>query len=138
MTTFTLSSTRYGLFEVTPDSPLQAGDGGEMILRLFVLNGDSEKSREAATSLLEVAEKLPLKKLFTVIVAKPRADVKATVGTDEADVVLKLSVTGSQMIARAKAILALRDSDVKPETIKASSKTGTRKMGSGLASGLVK
>ena len=145
MSTFTLSSTKYGLFEVTPDSPIKADEGGELALRLFILNADSEKAVNASTSLIEAVAKLApaakkafLLKVVIVIVAKPKADIKATIATDKADVKLRLTVTGEKMLERAKAIIALRTSDVKPETLQAASKTGTRKMGEGLAAGLMR
>ena len=135
---YTLSETKYGLFAVLPDSPTTADAGGELVLRLFVLNADSEKARQAADSLLAVADKIALKKIVVVVVGKPKADIQAVSPTAESDVILKLSVSGSQIIARAKAIIALKDSDVKPEILKPASKSGSRKQGNGLAAGLIK
>jgi len=135
---YTLSSTKYGLFEVLPDSPVTAEAGGELVLRLFVLNADSQKATSAATSLLAVADKLALKKVVTVLVGKPKANIKAVSATAESDVILKVTVTGSQIIARAKAIISLRDSDIKPEAVKQGTKAASRKQGTGLVSGLVK
>jgi hypothetical protein len=133
---FTLSATRYSLFEVMPDSPIKGNAGGELVLRLLTNNADSKKAFEAATQFLAVADKITVKKL-TVIVGKPKADIEATQPSNKPVMILSYTVTKAELTRRSKAIVELHDSDIKPEVLLDDSKAGGRKMGRGLVAGLI-
>ena len=134
---FTVSERRYALFGVMSASILPKDAGGELVKRLLTNNADSKKALQAANELLADISKIPAGKKLDVTVGKPLADITAVEGTDEADTILRYVCTVKQLERRARAIVELFDSDIKPITVKPASKTGNRKQAGGLAAGLI-
>ena len=143
---FTLSETKYALFAVLPSSVTPKESGAELVKRLLTNNADSQKALSASKDLLGEVAKIPKAKLpeflatmLDVTVAKPLGNIHAVEGTSESDVVYRYTPTIKQLVRRATAIVELfaSETDVLPEVVKPGSKTGGRKQGGSLASGLV-
>lgn len=120
---FSGSDTKYGLWVpngVTRDGqPLEGLDS--ILVQMFVLNGDSEKAREDAAAVMAIEGQIARKANFVFQAAK--AD-----GTRH-----EYSVTGEQVIARAKAILSIGSTEVAPKILAVGTKaSSTRKTATGV------
>lgn len=137
---FTLTATRYALFEVLKASPMEAAKGGEIAMRLLTNKGDSIKAEAAARELLTVEKDL-LKKWadtpLTLQVGKPLAEDGAEVPSDIVSTAYEYHFTIKQLIVRAKAIIQLREAAITPKVLREGAKSASRKQGKGLAAGLL-
>lgn len=127
---FTLSATRYGLFEVMHDSPLVDVKGGNECMNLLTNEADSMKAESAARRVV-AQEKALLerygKKSLVLKVAKPHQNKPATQPTDIVNVAYQYTFTMPQLIARAKAIIAMRESKIDPEVLREGDAKATRR-----------
>jgi hypothetical protein len=133
--TFTTSDIKSGLWHAhscTKNGKLNGS--GELMLRMFVLNGDADKSLEAAKELQAVGDKLDDKAQFVLVAAKPVKDDAGVL--QEIAQVIRHTRTGAELKARAAAVIALAATEREPEVIFKSEKvrqvTGRKSLAAGL------
>lgn len=110
---FTASEIKSGLWRaISCQKNGQDSSGGDILLGLFVLNGDAAKAVEVAEWVTAHAEQIKNTSAYTLVAAKPIMDEKG----EHQELARKISVqvTGSEMKARATAILALHNTEKEP------------------------
>lgn len=134
---FNGSQIKYGLWKPVECSKNgEDNSSGELLLRLFILNGDAGKSLEAANAALALGDQLDLTGKFTLIAAKPIVDEKGE--KQELAQKVRLTVTGAEVRARAAAIVALAETERETEVLYQAPESKVKAKKGSLAAGLAK
>jgi hypothetical protein len=110
---YTASEIKYGLWRAeTCLKNGQANAAGEVILRMFVLNGDSGKSLEAAQAVMAASKDIQDKAVFVLTASKPVVDPDGVI--QETAQRIQHTLTGAEIKARASALVAAAATEKEP------------------------
>lgn len=133
---YTSSEIKYGLWHAESCSKNgQPSTAGEVLLRMFVLNGDSGKSLEAAQAVMGASNDILDKSTFVLIASKPVVDADGVI--QETAQRIRHTLTGAEVKARAKALVAMAATEKNPDVIFKSEKVRQPVSRKNLAAGLI-
>jgi hypothetical protein len=133
---YTTSEIKYGLWHAESCTKNgQPNSAGETLLRMFVLNGDSGKSLEAAQAVMQASKDILDGSKFVLIASKPVTDDTGVI--QETAQRIRHSLTGAEIKARAAALVAAAATEKDPEILFKSDKVRQPASKKNLAAGLV-